>query len=289
MLLKEVAGGIRPSGEFILNGPGGVGEGDHHFDGRFYQTVDQEHYMCRQAEVGRYLEGDVSQMPFEVYQKWVELDWKTPHGTYKSVERLEKKIREEGWREAPDALYESWGKGDGPERAEAISELGDVLWIVSALASNSGVNVNEALQIHLWGNGLLSHRENLTLGRIDQLILDGLIPTNTPYDPEDVDLPIFLFDEMEPQSDLRLRTLALCNCCVKQFGYNDTFVTFDAHQQAQGEIAKMAADHVLLIAWYARRWLNAAPGDVVTANVTKIRGRVERNLIDKSDGIRKSD
>ncbi|HTB49142.1 MAG TPA: hypothetical protein VK712_03605 [Verrucomicrobiae bacterium] len=291
---KDRAGGILPSGELVIDRTVAEYEaGDYRFDGQFYQTVDEAEYTRRQAVISQHLEANTAPLlELEAYQQWVELDWKEPHGTYRAAERFANKVKEEAWFEAPEAFYDAAGwPADSELQHAALSEAGDVLWTVSALASNGGVNINQAVQSKLWGDGLLSRRvANLTLADIDALIGDEKV---TPYLSAHLaahagdDIELIKLDEMEPRLNLLFRTASLAVTCVKQFGYGDTPFAASFYQKiGQEEVAPMVADQVLLVAWYAKHWLGSSLAEVARINALKLRSRVEAGLVDKSDGPR---
>jgi len=291
---KDCAGGILPSGELVIDRTVAEYEaGDYRFDGQFYQPVDEAEYARRQAVISWYLNPDTAPLlELETYQQWVELDWKKPQGTYQAAKRLIGKVKEEAWFEAPEAFYDSANRPvDDRLRQAALSEAGDVLWTVTALGSNAGVNVTEAVQSKLWGKGLLSERlASLTLGHVGSIISDERV---TPYISAHLaahageDIEMIKFDEMEPRMNLLFRAASLAITCDKQFGYGDTPFAVGFYQKiGQEEIAPMVADQVLLVAWYAKHWLGSGLAEVARINALKLRSRVEAGLIDKSDGPR---
>lgn len=269
-------------------------EDEYNFDGRFYQPVTPEDYQRRQAAVDVFMQNnEVSNMPIDVHQQWVELDWKEPHGTYKALKRFETKIREECWKETPEASYEYYYSSELSDsdqaalREKLIDELGDTLWLVIASASNSGVNIDTALQEKLWGKGWLSPRvDYLTPGRIDQIIDEGLLPAIGPTDDDDL-IENIKIDEMEPKLTLLLRTAALNSLCQQQFAYNEQVLYYSGFiRMSQENIAPMIADLVLITAWYAKHWAHSSLAEVVTANINKVRERVITNTVDREDGPR---
>jgi hypothetical protein len=292
MKLSSMEGAISPFSEQLLDPSPGHETGDYRFDGHFYQTVDDEEYARRQSEVNKYIDGGIPSMPLDVYQQWVELDWKQPQGTYTAVLRWRDKLEEEATRETPDALYEYAANQDTTSREAAIDELGDTLWATCALTSNAGLSADQATQSYLWGDGLISHREpRLTLGQIDEIAGDI---TNTPWftpldsiDPEE-NIEFIKYDEMEPERNLFYRSMSLIFLCEKQFGHGeqDGFTLGWYQMIGQNEIAPRAADHIMTIAWYACHFAGSSLSEVAETNIHKIRKRVAANLIDKEDGDR---
>lgn len=295
MQAKQVEGAILPSDEHLLDRMLPEYEhGDYVFDGRFYQTVDQAEYDRRQNVIDSYLRSRrLPIMGIGSYQQWVELDWKVPHGTHQAAEHWSAKMREEAGKETPDALYECASDNQDPElKAAAVEELGDTLWVTCAIASNAGQSADRALQSYLWGDGVISHRESrLTLQQIDKIIADGFTPWFSPIDalsPPEENIEFIKLDEMEPLKNLSLRGLSLALLGEQQFGYgvSDGFFVSWYNKIGKESVAPKAADQVMLIAWYARHFVNASVVEVVEANIQKLRPRVAANLIDKNDGDR---
>jgi hypothetical protein len=69
------------------------------------------------------------------------------------------------------------------------------------------------------------------------------------------------------------------------YGVENFFVSY-YDQIGKQKVAPLAAEQIMLIAWYARYFADASLPEVIEANVTKLRPRVVANLIDKADGDR---
>jgi hypothetical protein len=289
----NVEGAIYPSSKQLLDPVPGHEDGDFVFDSRFYQTVDSPEYERRQRNVNDYIgSGNAADMPIGVYQRWSELDWKQPHGTYAAVLRWRDKLQEEAIQETPDALYKHEADHDTGSKRAAVEELGDTFWTTCALTSNAGQSIDRALQVYLWGDGLISHRESeLTLGQIDEIVMDlANTPWFSPLDAIDpsVNIEHIKLDEMEPSKNLFFRSMTLLLLCEQQFGHgeHDGFVLSWHRQIGQEKIAPRAADQVMMVAWYACHFAGSSLAEVAEANINKLRPRVAANLIDKKDGDR---
>ncbi len=288
-------GAIQPSSSQLLDPRPGYDNGNYHFDGRFYQTVGEVEYQRRQDEIDRHSGVPASaKMPLSVYQDWAELDWKEPQGTFAAGSRWMTKLDEEAIQETPDALYEYASSSQGPGlRQAAIGELGDVLWVTSALLSNAGQRADSAVQRYLWGDGLVSHREKeLTLGKLDEIVADL---ANTPwfspidaFDPPELDADMIKVDEMEPRKSLFSRAKSLMILCAQQFGHGEedgfTLGFYEVH--GKEKIAPAAAELLVTVAWYARHFADSTLAEVVGANIQKLRPRVAAGMVDKEDGDR---
>lgn len=294
MRTSSVEAVIIPSGSLLMDGT--VPEhddGDYVFDGRFYQTVNEREYERRQNAIDSHISSRrLGVMGIGLYQQWVELDWKEPHGTHRAAERWTRKMREEAANESPDALYEyENSQADPVLRAHAIDELGDTLWVTCAIASNGGQSVDQALQSYLWGDGVISHREErLTLGHISKIIEDGFTPWFSPLDaidPPENSLDLVKSDEMEPGKILSLRGLSLALVAEQQFAYGveNFFASYHA-QVGKQKVSPLAAEQIMSIAWYAHHFASADLSEVIGANITKLRSRVDAGVIDKVDGDR---
>jgi hypothetical protein len=59
-------------------------------DGRYYQPHDEHETKARRDAAREWLNDPsaIARSRISEYQKWVELDWKTQHGTYSAFERF---------------------------------------------------------------------------------------------------------------------------------------------------------------------------------------------------------
>lgn len=100
------------------------------------------------------------------YQQWVEAGWKTPFGTQESADRLLDKLQEElvelikAHKEHQDAPGEA-------TREHLAEEAGDVMWVLTAIASNGGMVISTMAQFALPPGS--EARENPTLDAISQI------------------------------------------------------------------------------------------------------------------------
>lgn len=142
---------IRPSGWNVY----GVGEPPQRFGNEgFYQPANAEEVERRRNAIAPFVNGEfpARELPLQVYQEWVELDWKKLHGTYEATERLMGKIIEEAGVEFVQASVDLEDQDEFLRKQnskEFIDEAGDALWCTVAVASNAGVDVTEATRLYL--------------------------------------------------------------------------------------------------------------------------------------------
>jgi NTP pyrophosphatase (non-canonical NTP hydrolase) len=100
-------------------------------DGLFYNQPERRHALIETVTD---------------YQEWAEEGWKQQHGTYEAAKRFLAKLQEEvGEVETAYISFITNGSmPDSKEGSEFLSELGDVLWCATALASNSSSDIDSA-------------------------------------------------------------------------------------------------------------------------------------------------
>jgi len=105
-------------------------------------------------------------LDFRDYQQWVEAGWKTPFCTLESANRLSEKLQEElieligAHKEYQDTPNDATGE-------HLAEEAGDVMWVLTAIASNGGMVVSTMTQSALPPGS--EAREKPTLDAIDQV------------------------------------------------------------------------------------------------------------------------
>src|SRR5690606_16396430 len=129
--------------------------------------------------------------------------WKVPHGSLEAVERFGEKLYSEEVSKEAVAEFEDialdWFHQRPIEKqidGNLASELGDIVWLTTALASNGGIDINEQIRRKLHQKDLVRlSGPALKCVEIDYLLDTGYNPTTaTPYDemfPED-------FEEYDP-------------------------------------------------------------------------------------------
>lgn len=249
------------------------------------------------------------------YQYWAEGAWKTQHGTYDSVERFMYKLDEEHLEviDAVGKIENRWLQGDSHS---AENELGDLLWCLSALASNGAADVDIGLKKRLYkyvvgtqwivenepipppwrseAANLAVKYDQITINEVDQLIEGGFEPNYSPVmniiDPGD--------DFIEPKDHLlNLGGVILSSQFIarRQYGRNEdstseeiaqTMVLREKFNDLAFDLAETVATGLLEIAFLSNRAANTTLANVVQQNVRKVNERVKLNKVDKDDSPR---
>jgi len=225
------------------------------------------------------------------YQAWCELNWRQPHGTAASMGHLVAKLIEEN-HELKEEIYESSKRSaeDG-----LVSELGDILWCVTAISSDLRINVKHGLMMLMdrYGHGTRNFeggslpawvKEAQTLTFDDRLSakqLDDLI--NNGYEPlESSDL---LIDEPGEITDVDIEDT------VRSLEFNSRFLISlarmnyepDIYQsgavQRGEEIEHLVARIYLDVAFLAKHAAASSLTEVIRANILKLSDRVSQNTI----------
>lgn len=245
------------------------------------------------------------------YQEWCEVGWKQEHGSYEAGSRFIDKLLEET-AEAGQALNEFREAGSDRESEEAkelLSELGDILWCTTALASNSTADIDTGLKNRLseYVAGVLDYSKGSpapmqwreTAGRLSNKFTDiNLEDIDELLDAtfEPLPTPIMNIWDDEPQFGIRqhfdlilMNGLGIRNAVSQQYAYgelDDTYVMPALYDKQSSDISIEAAEIVLNIAYIAKHELGATLSEVINKNIAKINGRVQAGRVDKTDGQR---
>ncbi len=286
-----------PGADYLVhNGVEGTSSSD---TGLYYRT---RVFPALSQEVSKSIAGEqpFSELSLDALQAWSEEAWKEPHGSKSATERFEGKFYEEV-SEAVDAFREYMQTGDN---VHFVEEIGDVYWVVNALASNSRTVISDGLKERLyeytagtrtWVTGIAEYpdwyddagkvavkRGAPTVKDIDDLICVGFAPAISPamnhYDNEPMEIPGDYLHEM------RFYLAALCNLGEQLHGSERVLPVEDA-RIISTDMGKIAAESVLRVAAMAH-YVGASFEDVVERNILKISQRINLNLIDKGDGDR---
>jgi NTP pyrophosphatase (non-canonical NTP hydrolase) len=276
-------------------------EGSPHLTAGLYY---RQHVFPQLAELitdGLGSESDMSAVSLDADQSWNETGWKQPQTTYEAAIRFTGKLQEEVG-ELDDALEEYW---DSRNAAHFIEELGDCKWLFTAIASNSGVVVNDALKARLYeyiagtrelkDDGTFDYpdwydaaaelsikKEPLTIGDIDKLLESGFVPRFSPamnlYEPEELSPTHTIFE-------LRSYSVFLRGLSERLFEQDILAYQGVALSVVNEQIAKMIAESYLKIAAMAR-YAGSSMSEVCRINTQKISRRMAENQVDKSDSPR---
>lgn len=194
--------------------------------GGFYQPANTEEVLRRRAAAEPFIAGErpSEDLELQAYQEWVELDWKTPHGSYSAVERLMDKLVEEAGLELVYAERElrETAETEQPGRLAAFeSEAGDALWCTVAVASNAGVNITQAARLYL-------RKWYLHPDPVGPITFGNLEAKLKAHKPAHVIDPHFLPDGCEAEdfipniaTYLTWFSVSAGNALDRQYGYNE--------------------------------------------------------------------
>lgn len=153
------------------------------FDGEYFQPQSPEVVQNRRTTTDVFKQVGFKSSRLQDYQEFVELDWLKPHGYFRTVVEMEDHFVEE-YLELEDANSGlAWDIGSEKPAIEqnsltvndVISELGDVLWFVSAFSTNANVNIETEWRRRLFKDKGV-HTDEAELDSIDRIIADGYIP-----------------------------------------------------------------------------------------------------------------
>lgn len=277
-------------------------------DGLYYRE-DQGHDE-RVIVARNHLHSDTPQASLLDYQVWVDGAWKTPHATYQSVERMGDKLYEEHHELLQEVRRVSDDPDDQTAKGELLSEAGDVLWCATALANNSGADIESGMRNQLfryvvgvqhigenaeaiqtpWRNKaaeLATSITPITLGAINELLEEKFEPLFSTV--------MNIFDPDSPEADVNshmVQGLVYCatlrNQVEEQFGWNepDTMVLDSWFKTKARPIGETVANIFLETAYIAKVVGGFTVAEVIQKNFAKIESRTQAGLIDKTDGTR---
>jgi len=263
-------------------------------ESNFYQPP-QEHQLKLLDELPQRAEVQDFAITIDDYQAWCELNWKMPHGTVMSNTRLVDKLFEEN-AELKESFYHN------SSREDLIGELGDILWCVTAIASDLKVNVKHGLMelFYLYGRGtiifetgeapewvkqaqVLTFNKSLQAGDIDEMVAKGYEPQASPVMYAD-ESPMMTDLELEDAlNNIEINSLMLSS--IARMNYEPDIYQSGATQRPE-EVAYLTAKIYVDIGFIARHRSDATLVEVIQENIRKLSNRAENNLIDKSDGSR---
>lgn len=261
---------------------------ESYIDGRYFQPCSPAEYQRRVIAVQEKLGANGAEdVAIADFQKWAELDWLTPHGTYETGLRLGEKLFEEAHVEFAAELLNLSPRSEtahGSQDASASRlEGGDALWVLMASASNSGIDLDVAIRAKF----SLEQEAPLAFGDLHQLVSGNpfWVPLWTGVDPVDIGDPFIDRHEIDPQFVLRLCAVHIHELSQLLY-WGGTRTPQDAPQELQTRASDMYADTALLLTYYAHQYSRTTISDVAALNFQKISARVQDGLIDKNLGGR---
>jgi hypothetical protein len=244
---------------------------------------------------------EFGELTLDADQAWNESGWKKPQASIEAAIRFTDKAREE-WRELDDALEEYW---DTREATHFVEELGDFKWLMTAIASNSGVVANDALKARLYeyiagtreikedgsygypdwydaAAAISVKRNPVTIGEIDDLIDAGFVlrfsPAMNLYEQEEISPTGVMFEFQGHIVFLRGLSERIFEHDLRAY---QGIALYDVTQ----DVGRIVAEAYLKIASLAH-YAGATMAQVVQVNMEKINRRIAERTIDKEDGKR---
>lgn len=266
-----------------------------YYRSRVFPGLAQSVDACRSGEV------PYSELSLDAFQSWVELGWKKPHASAEAAERFMAKALEE-YREVDEALEDYW---ETRNPGHLLEELGDFQWCIGANACNSGVVLGDDIKLRLYeyavgtkvrtadgsfdyadwyghAASLSVKRTSPTIGDIDDLISRGFVPQMSPamnlYDEEEISPTVFM-------SDFLLYLAVLRNASEHLYQSGRPSLQSSSLRSFNRDIGALTSEVMLRTAAIAS-YVGSSLAHVVQVNIDKVSDRVEKNLVDKTDGSR---
>lgn len=266
-----------------------------YFRSRIFPALTEQIDAC--------LEGDIpaNELTIDAYQAWNERGWKVPHRSIEAVKRFSSKGLEE-LQEIDDAMEEYWD-GEGSDHLK--EEIGDGLYCPTALASNGGCVISDALQLRAFdyakgtkvytADGLkrpqwyraaaeLSIQERpITAGDLDTLVKSGFVARFSPAMNIDEDEKFSMIGSV---FDMTSFVVGMAAVGERQYDFGkseriDTF-TFETLSKDLGIYAAEIYFRTTSIA----STIGSSLGEIMLENIKKVEGRITTNTVDKTDGPR---
>jgi len=243
---------------------------------------------------------DFSDLSLDADQSWNEGAWKEPHASLAAFLRFSRKFREEVV-ELVDAFAEYNGTGDA---RHFIEEVGDVKWVVTALASNSGIVVSDAIksrlfeyvagtrqfdeghhlsypQWHTFAGSLAVKQGPLVVGDIDNLIHHGFVPQPSPIMNIEAD------ERLSPTGIFRDLLFYRYVLLAAEERYKEDGFHVAPVYPNQSEPGRPTADMYLQLAAMAN-FVGSSFAEAIGGNSRKMTERIAINAIDKTDPNRQT-
>lgn len=264
----------------------------------FYQPPNEEQVRLADKLPEAAIAAEGFNLPIDDYQAWCELNWKKPQGTAESAERLRSKLLEES-REVQAAVMMPEHRRTAED---IISELGDLLWCTNGISSDLKVSVKHGLMMLLdrYGRGTryihdyseptwvkaaqkITYDNGMSLHDIDRIIDEGYEPQASTYMYIDEDPEAITISIQDALGNLDTHTRLLSS--IAAINYEDN--NYQSGETYQADVAEHLAGCIYMdIAFLAKHSAGMSLTEVVRRNILKLSERVDKNLVDKSDGPR---
>lgn len=254
--------------------------------GGYYQPCSPEEYNRRvEAIRSKIANGAASAILVSEFQDWAELDWLRPHGTFETGRQIGRKLVEEA-QEYYDEItpMESRAVSAIPNRDTypGMIEAGDYAWTSMAMASNSGIDVEEALRAKF------QTATPITLGDLHDSTRRGFswIPLRVE-NPTEVGTVDSDTRDLDPSVWLRLHPRELYRYMHDLYGRGEQKQKpSEAPEKLRLQAADWHADALLFLGYYAHHWTYSSLPEIVAMNFEKVTDRVKRGTVDKASGGR---
>ncbi len=285
---------FRPRGELIVT-EFDLQNSESVHDGRYFQPEAVEEAEARRIKMLGAVEADaVSELTITDYQKWGEIDWLRRHGTFKTLEKLEKGMRgeyaeliEEMDRVRRTVISEKRLRElTSHDKKAAMSELGDVLWFVNAGASNCGTNLERGFSKYMGTQNNQFKLDEITIGDVEGVIRNGFLPHVMNINAlEPSILAETEVSDVNVAMDLLYSSHNTFFGARKVFGYGDEIIGNYGVTKYQHEEVGPAAGHTLVLAaFYAHHHLDSSLSEAIKMNVHKLTLRSKEGNLDKETG-----
>ncbi|MDB5183869.1 MAG: hypothetical protein JWO07_550 [Candidatus Saccharibacteria bacterium] len=250
----------------------------------YSQPCSREEYDRRVEVVRSKIESGIAdEITISELQDWAELDWIFPQGTFETGQKFGEKTVEEA-QEYYDEIVpmQSRALRRKPNRntQHGKSEAGDYLWTILAMASNAGIDMEEALRAKFTAEG------PVTLGDLHELTKAGAswLPLRVD-NPSQVRSPQSDVQDLDPYIWLRIHPVELYRYMYKMFdGGKQSPV--EATEKQRLEATDWYADALVFLSYYADHWTFSSIPEVASVNFNKITQRVEHGTVNKALGNR---
>jgi NTP pyrophosphatase (non-canonical NTP hydrolase) len=251
-----------------------------------YQPCSPAEYERRVEVIRSKIEnGRAAEVRVSEFQDWAELNWMRPQGTFETGKKLGEKLVEEAQEYYEEiTLMESRAHRKEPNRDThpGMSEAGDYLWMLMAMSSNSGVDLEESLRTKFQTDN------PVTLGDLHKATKYGIswIPHRIE-NPTEVGTSDSDTRDLDPYTWLRIHPVELYRYMYHLYGNEEhAQKPSDAPDQLRLQAADWHADALLFLGYYAQHWTYSSLPEVASMNFEKVTERVKDGTVDKSNGGR---
>jgi NTP pyrophosphatase (non-canonical NTP hydrolase) len=252
--------------------------------------------------VNEYLNGPESfgEMEVGLYQLWTLMDWIKPHNTPEAAAWFGNKLLEETCELIDEVRQVSTDLAQkrfenpeldlpGPKDKKVINELGDVLFVDTAIGDMLAVNVEEAAahaMLDIYGRATRFP----TLAEIDSIVIEGIKLRDDVHPqglaPEflqtlEYESPVVYGSEYHPENIIMYLNgvlIAPVHDLIERIGQVDMIT--GPGSPFSYSVADSLGKLWIFTAFYARVWANSSLQEVVRVNMLKINARVDEKSVE---------